>query len=123
MSDLAEHEAEQAALTARYEALSRVQKKLHAKGVHIDDIPADDGEAHDLLIERIGLNKYDEWRADCAFDDQASVKELRAALMNLQEQVNQMRGMFPDEDGAIARAMYDADMALHGESDEEIQDG
>lgn len=44
--------------------------------------------------------------------------EIRAVLENLQEQVNQMRGMFDDEDEAIARAMYDADMALHGESDE-----
>lgn len=37
----------------------------------------------------------------------------RAALGQLLDQVEQMKGLFPDEDGAIARAMADAEAALN----------
>lgn len=40
------------------------------------------------------------------------VKQLRAALEGLLWQVGQMRGMFDDEDGAIERAVKDAEEAL-----------
>lgn len=39
-------------------------------------------------------------------------RELAAALGQLLEQVYQMRGLFDDEDGAIARAVQDAEQAL-----------
>ncbi len=39
-------------------------------------------------------------------------QELAAALDGLLEQVYQMRGMFRDEDRAIARAVDDAEVAL-----------
>lgn len=44
--------------------------------------------------------------------------DVKAALVNLMEQVNQMRDMFPDEDETIKRAMFDADIVLYGRSDE-----
>ena len=43
-------------------------------------------------------------------------RELRAALGQLLEQVYQMQGMFDDEDGAIARAIEDAEDALEASS-------
>lgn len=42
----------------------------------------------------------------------------RAPLASLLEQVQQMRGLFPDDDGAISRAIRDAELALFGETDE-----
>lgn len=38
--------------------------------------------------------------------------ELAAALQTLLWQTNQMRGMFPDDDGAIDAAVNDAEAAL-----------
>lgn len=42
----------------------------------------------------------------------ASAPDLRAALEGLLDQVEQMRGLFNDSDGAIARALKDAKLAL-----------
>jgi len=39
-------------------------------------------------------------------------RELQAALGQLLEQVYQMRGLFPDEDASIDRAINDAEKAL-----------
>jgi ABC-type transporter Mla subunit MlaD len=44
--------------------------------------------------------------------DAEAIQALRAALGQLVEQAQQMAGLFPDEDGAIERAMSDADAAL-----------
>lgn len=38
--------------------------------------------------------------------------DLRSALGQLLDQVEQMKGLFPDEDGSIARAIEDAEQAL-----------
>jgi hypothetical protein len=43
---------------------------------------------------------------------------LEGALAALLEQVQQMRGLFGDEDGAVSRAVYAAELALFGQSDE-----
>lgn len=43
---------------------------------------------------------------------------LEGALGALLEQIQQMRGLFGDEDGAISRAVHAAEMALFGETDE-----
>ena len=40
------------------------------------------------------------------------VRELEASLGQLLDQVEMMRGLFPDEDGAIDRAIKDAEQAL-----------
>lgn len=44
--------------------------------------------------------------------DAEAILALRAALGQLVEQAQQMAGLFPDEDGAIERAMNDAEVAL-----------
>lgn len=61
-----------------------------------------------LSEDRLELNNY-EGEEQPAID---KVKDARAALGQLLEQVYQMQGMFPDEDGAIARAVADAEEAL-----------
>lgn len=43
---------------------------------------------------------------------------LEGALGALLEQIQQMRGLFGDDDGAISRAVHAAEMALFGETDE-----
>lgn len=44
-------------------------------------------------------------------DQTALIRELGASLGQLLEQVYQMQGMFNDEDGAIRRAVEDAEEA------------
>lgn len=114
MTNLEEHEAEQAAITARYEQLCAAGKMLHDYyGYHLDDLLVEDASnvAHDMLVDEMGLAKYDEWRADLHEAQANTAGELKAALGQLLEQVYQMQGMFPDEDGAIARAVADAEAA------------
>jgi hypothetical protein len=45
--------------------------------------------------------------ADAVTADE-TIRELRAAMSGLEEQIDQMKGMFDDEDGAIERALDDA---------------
>lgn len=51
------------------------------------------------------------------------ISEVKAVLANLLEQVEQMRGLFPDEDGAIASAVAEAYEALGSEEGEEGEEG
>lgn len=50
-------------------------------------------------------------------NDHPVVRARTAALYGLVEQVEQMRGLFPDEDGAIAAALADAYAALPQDED------
>lgn len=49
---------------------------------------------------------------------EAEQQRVSEALGNLLHQVYQMRGMFDDADGSISRAIWHAEMALNGYSDE-----
>lgn len=51
-------------------------------------------------------------RAHAAEINLNTLRETRAALEQLMEQVEQMKGMFPDGDGAIRNALADAEAAL-----------
>lgn len=79
-------------------------------GENAPPMPDDPQEAYDRLYNMVG------------FADQVALQEhitplpdaqaLRAALGQLLDQVHQMQGLFDDEDGAIARAVADAEEAL-----------
>jgi hypothetical protein len=77
-------------------------------GLHVRD-------AHGLSVSLCLLTAHAsqivrEHNAHSALSD--TLSETLAALRDLNDQVNQMRGMFSDEDGAIRRAQRDALDAL-----------
>lgn len=73
-------------------------------------VRADLLEAAEAALE--GLEEScSEW-AEVSQNNYQRAKAAEAALGQLLDQVYQMQGMFPDEDGAIARAVADAEMAL-----------
>ena len=72
-----------------------------------DDMPADTAEAYKELLEEPGF--FDTITLQ---EHEVGADPCRAALGQLLDQVYQMQGMFDDEDGAIERAVKDAEEAL-----------
>ena len=69
--------------------------------------PEDREDALSQLVDMVGF--MDGVRLD---EHELAIADHKAILGQLLEQVYQMQGMFPDEDGAIARAVADAEEAL-----------